>query len=207
MVEADLVMGETEDLFEMVTIAKRGADHMLELINELLNISKLESGDMPIKPSKIDLPKIYQDTFERFKLVADQINLNFNANFDPGIQPLFADQELIRRMVYNLIDNAVKFSPDNGEIAVWSKPDPENDAYILFGVSDNGPGVTEEEKETIFLKYTSGHEKHARRQGTGLGLYFTRLAVEAHRGSVWVESDQKEGSTFIIRLPLNASSN
>lgn len=207
MVEAYLHQGDTEDMLEMVTIAKRGADHMLELINELLNISKLEVGDLQIDAQEIDLAQMYQDTIEHFNLIAKQIDIQFKVAFDPALPTLHADRELLKRVIHNLIDNALKFSPDKGKISVWAKPDPQDSKFILFGVADNGPGVPKEETETIFFKYTSGHEEHARRKGTGLGLYFTKLAVEAHGGSVWVESNHKKGSTFVIRLPLNPPQN
>lgn len=202
MIETDLQVGEDEEILEMVKIAKRGTDRMLELTSELLNISKLESGKMPIELDEIDVAEIYWDTSERFAFYASQINIQFTVEMESNFPAIPADPELIGRVIYNLIDNAIKFSPDDSQIKLWAKRDASDASFVLLGVSDQGSGIPKEDQEVLFQKYSSGHEGLTRRKGTGLGLYFTRLAVEAHGGQVWIDAKAKRGCTVVMRLPV-----
>jgi len=114
---------------------------------------------------------------------------------------LYVDPEFIDRVLHNLVDNAIKFTPDNGRVRLWVKRDPENPKALLIGVTDSGPGIPSGELQRVFEKFQQTSVS-GRRVGTGLSLPFCKLAVEAHGGQIWVESEVGKGSTFIVRLPV-----
>jgi signal transduction histidine kinase len=123
------------------------------------------------------------------------------------------DVMLVRRVLNNLVDNAIKFAPDGTRVRLWarkgSEPECKRD-YLLVGVSDEGPGISEEERKRLFDKFYRVSSVAGRRSGSGLGLPFCKLAVEAHGGRIWVESPTSEfgfpgiGTTFVITLPTSA---
>jgi signal transduction histidine kinase len=106
----------------------------------------------------------------------------------------------MERVLHNLVDNAIKFTPDYGAVQLWAKADPERGDALLLGVADTGPGIPPEEQPRLFEKFQRTSIT-GRRVGTGLGLPFCKLAVEAHGGQIWIESEEGQGSTFIMRLP------
>ncbi|TES89859.1 MAG: ATP-binding protein, partial [Anaerolineales bacterium] len=126
-------------------------------------------------------------------------------NFAQDFPLIEGDANLLNRVVYNILDNALKFTPDKGLIEVWAKTDPENDAQILFGVKDDGPGISKEDQKRIFQKHQTISSTEGLRKGSGIGLYFCKLAVEALGGQIWAEGEGTRGSTFIIRLPIVAA--
>jgi signal transduction histidine kinase len=121
---------------------------------------------------------------------------------------LWVDAALIGRVLSNLVDNAIKFAPDGSCVTLWARPDSEDGSKgLLLGVSDEGPGIPREEQEALFEKFHRVASVKGRRAGTGLGLPFCKLAVEAHGGRIWVESPSRDvglenaGSTFMMTLP------
>ena len=137
--------------------------------------------------------------------VAQDAGIEIEVETAPELPLLMVDSNYLSRAVMNLLDNAVKYTPDDGRIRLWSRIDrtkPENPA-LLVGVSDNGPGINPDLHGQIFKKFRHDRQQHRQRRGTGLGLPYCKLVVEAHNGRIWVESD-KTGSTFIMRLPTTA---
>jgi len=204
MIDFMLHTDEKEDLDEMVQIAIRGSDKLLDMINELLDISKFESGEMPLNKTPINLVEIYQDVNDQISTLAKQYGIRINPEFSPNLPVVNCDSGLIKRTIHNILDNAIKFSPDNMPIEIIAKPDDDINGHVLFIVSDHGEGIPEAEQKSIFLKYKTGSSSsNGRRKGTGIGLYFCKLVVEAHGGDIWVESKPGQGSTFYFRLPIN----
>jgi hypothetical protein len=121
--------------------------------------------------------------------------------------PLHVDYDHVSRVVYNLFDNAVKFTPDGGKIRLWVRRDEKNPEMAQLGISDTGPGIPPHLQSKVFQKFQHGFTDEERRRGNGLGLPYCRLVVEAHGGQIWVESgaESGEGSTFVMRLPLLTS--
>jgi signal transduction histidine kinase len=115
---------------------------------------------------------------------------------------VFVDEEKIGRVLTNLVDNAIKFTPPDGQVTIMAEPAPGEVGRIRCGVRDTGTGIPAEYHERIFERFTQGPGKVNRRRGTGLGLTFCRLMVEAHGGRIWVESQTGQGSTFYFTLPL-----
>ncbi|HHS97690.1 MAG TPA: GAF domain-containing protein [Chloroflexi bacterium] len=197
---ADSVEGDTAELLAM---AHRNTDRILRMVNELLDIGKMESGRLSLRPEPIDVRTLLTEVAARLAPLAIPANITLEIEVEPDLPPLHADSNLIGRVVYNLVDNAVKFAPEGGWVRLWARLDrestPEN---LLIGVSDNGPGIPPEEQPRLFKKFQQAGSVGGRRVGTGLGLPFCKLAVEAHGGRIWVESEPGKGSTFVISLPL-----
>jgi signal transduction histidine kinase len=120
----------------------------------------------------------------------------------PSTLPILElDPELMGRVIHNILDNAIKFTPDGGQIEISAAPSEDNNCLILR-FKDNGPGIPPDQIEKIFHKYHRVANIESRRSGSGLGLAFSRLVVEAHGGEIWAESQPGEGSAFIISLPI-----
>jgi len=201
MIQVLIEDNDPDALLEMVEISRKGSTRMLNMINELLNITKLESGEMDLQTENIDLRSMVNEEILRFKPLIQQENLTLVQNLEENLGAIQGDKELLQRVLHNIIDNAIKYSPQGSQIELWAKPDPEHDDCILVGVQDQGPGISMEEQSLLFEKYFTSQQTRSRRKGTGLGLYFCKLAVESHNGQIWVESEIGMGSNFIFRLP------
>jgi two-component system clock-associated histidine kinase SasA len=122
-------------------------------------------------------------------------------DIDEDLPLVFADLSISQRVLENLLDNAVKFSPKGGTISVGAKP--YNDHSIIVRIADNGPGIPVEKQQTIFDRYAQlENTSSSDRSGFGLGLTFCYLAVQAMDGTIWVESDGSSGTTFLFTLPI-----
>jgi NtrC-family two-component system sensor histidine kinase KinB len=204
MIEILMEDGEKEELVEMLDISRRGSEHLMGMINELLSIHKFESGEMVLNLEPVELPELFEDVRRSFTSILKKTEIKVTTNFTPTLPKVFMDREMIRRLIYNLMDNAIKFTNDKGHIETWAFPDPDNLNMVLLGVKDDGIGIPQEIQDKLFQKYFSSGEKKSRRKGTGIGLYYSKLAVQAHGGKIWVESKPEEGSNFIIQLPIEA---
>jgi len=203
MIESSLADQDTEDAEFLLMMARRGSDRMLRLVNDLLDISKLESGQLILHPESIDAESMLNETAIRTTPLATEARITVEIAAAPGLPPLYVDVGFIGRVLNNLVDNAIKFTPDEGVVRLWARLDPEHTPpAMLVGVSDTGPGIPPEEQNRLFEKFQQISSVKGRRAGTGLGLPFCKLAVEAHGGRIWVESEVGRGSTFVMRLPV-----
>ena len=202
MIESDIKTGETKNLLQLIELAHNGNQRMLRMVNELLDINKLESGKMPIQVRAVDATTLLQDAVSRITPLATAASIRIEVSIEPDTAQLTVDPKLMGRVLDNLLDNAIKFTPDGGLVRLWVQPDPASAGKaMLIGVSDNGPGIPEQEQRNLFKKFQQ-LSPTGRRRGTGLGLSFCKLTVEAHGGQIWVESKVEKGSTFVMRLPL-----
>jgi signal transduction histidine kinase len=183
------------DEAKCVTEAQRGANDLREMISTLLDVSRFESGEMPLKIDNHDAAKILQDAARRFEPVLKDRTFHCEA---PNDLTLNCDADVIRRVLENLIGNAVKFTKSDGTIRVSVEP---NCANVKISVADNGHGVPQDQYQRIFEKFGQVNGATHHRHSTGLGLAFCRLAVEAHGGTITVESEPGHGSTFSFLLP------
>jgi signal transduction histidine kinase len=201
MMESVIINGDTDAIESLLQMAQRGSDRLLRMVNELLDISKLESGQLILRPEDVRAESLLKDVAARLGPLAEINNITLEISIAPDIPQLCVDVEFIGRVLHNLLDNAIKFTPDDGLIRLWARPDTDRDPVaLLVGVTDSGPGIPPEERPRVFEKFQQTSVT-GRRVGTGLGLPFCKLAVEAHGGQIWVESEVGEGSTFIMRLP------
>jgi signal transduction histidine kinase len=196
---------EAEDFDKLISMAENNTERMLGMVNQLLDIAKLESGHLPIDQQEIDLQPLLEDVASRLEPLARDARISVDVTIEPRLPQVFVDPPLIARVVNNLLDNAIKFTPDEGRIELWARRDPDlPDGYLMVGVTDNGPGIPPEQRARLFRKFQQAVSTKGRRLGTGLGLPFCKLVVEAHGGRIWVESEVGKGSAFMMLLPTVA---
>lgn len=189
---------ETNDIIaQSLVVARRGTDRILRLIQSMLEISRMESGTLELKWSEADLTEIGQELYAEAVSRANQVGIILQKDFVP-VDPLFLDEEKIKRVINNLLDNALKFTPEGGKIVLSTV---SADQGVLFRVRDTGPGVPKEYREKIFDRFVQVPNQWSRVRGSGLGLTFCRLVVEAHGGEIWVEDHPEGGSVFSFHLP------
>jgi signal transduction histidine kinase len=194
---------EAESFNNLLEMAHRSSERMLGMVNELLDISKLESGQLVLHPELRDVKLLLDEVVTRFAPMAASAQLTLEIVAGPNLPQLYVDPQLIGRVLHNLVDNAIKFTSDGGRIQLWARRDAEPASdRLLVGVSDTGPGIPAEEQYRLFEKFQQVDSVEGRRAGSGLGLPFCRLAVEAHEGRIWVESEVGKGSTFLMTLPI-----
>lgn len=204
-----LEMGKTADVQKLITLAQTSGKHLLNLLNELLDLYKLEGNEIPLAYETITPHQLLNQTYQQLAPAAAEANIKLELDIAPNTPNLFVDSGYMGRVLHNLVDNAIKFTPDNGRIRLWAKPDSQNaSTHTLLGISDTGPGIPPTAQRRLFQKFQQGITQGGRRQGTGLGLPYCKLIVEAHEGKIWVESKgvPGEGTTFIITLPTGKSS-
>lgn len=205
VVQETLDDGKVEDAYHLLSLAQQSGDKMLHLIDELLEISKLEGDHIPLKLKTVEIEGLLKQVVDQFVPLAANVQISVEVEVDQGIPPVMVDVEYIERVLNNLIDNAYKFTPDGGSIRVWArKANLSKGGGVLIGVSDSGPGIAEKEQNRLFRKFQQVVSNSGRRSGTGLGLVYCKLAIEAHGGKIWVESQPGKGSTFLLNLPIQA---
>jgi len=182
---------------ELFAIAQRSGEKLFLLIDSILDLAKLEEGKTLPTRQLLDPAQLTTDVIEQVRPQAIAQQQELEAEIPPGLPYILGDPRLLQRVLLNLLDNALKFTPSGGKIRVSvEQPDPDT---VLFSVADTGPGICPEDQERIFERFTRGTDQVI--QGTGLGLAFCKLAVEAHGGRIWVESTPGEGATFKFTLP------
>ncbi len=202
LIERLLQQGNYGKLPQLLAMAQHGNEQLLDMINQLLDISQLESERMPLRREPVAVADLLQRTAERFALLANATAINLQVEVEPDLPPIQADTALIGRVLSNLVDNALKFTPDGGQVRLWARrAPPDAPPGVLIGVRDTGPGIPVEYQGELFKKFRQIGSPAGRRRGTGLGLYFCRLVVDSHGGQIWVESQAGEGSNFVLRLP------
>jgi signal transduction histidine kinase len=181
-----------------VAEVKRGANDLRDMITTLLDVGRLEAGEMPLRLQGHDVAQIVRKAASQFSPVLKDRTLHCNVPPDPVL--VVCDADVIRRVLGNLISNALKFTKSDGTIRVNVQP---NAADVTISVSDDGQGIPPDQHKHIFEKFgqTDSGVQHA--HSTGLGLAFCRLAVEAHEGKIGVQSEPGQGTTFSFTLPMN----
>jgi signal transduction histidine kinase len=183
---------------EVLSRASDAAQNLSEMVSSLLDVSRMESGQMPLHPTRVDLQLLAREAAEAMHLLAGVKGVRLSVQ-GPSV-PLCADPDLIRRVFINLIRNALKFTPEGSEVTVAVSA---ADGRATAEVHDTGIGIPEEYHERIFEKFGqvgAGPRTHER--SFGLGLTFCRLAVLAHGGRIGVRSTLGAGSTFWFALPV-----
>jgi two-component system phosphate regulon sensor histidine kinase PhoR len=175
-------------------------NHMSQMIEELLELSAIESGARPLLFEVVPVSELL-GTIDRLRPLAEEKELDVSAEVDAGTPPLFGDPRHLGQVLGNLVHNAIKFTPRGGRIKVSARPSAAGERVELR-VSDNGIGIRPEDVPRIFERFWKA-DSSRRRDGesSGLGLAIARHVVEAHRGSIRVESEPGRGSTFVVDLP------
>lgn len=176
---------------------KESAERLISLVGDFLDLRKIEEGRMEYHFEKINLSKIVGGMVEDFKLIAKNKNLDLTFETPSGDIKVMADEQKLRQVIQNLIDNAIKYT-DKGFVKVELK---ENDGSVLLSVMDSGRGISKELLPNLFQQF-SRDASVKKIQGTGLGLYIAREIVKAHKGEIWAESEgEGKGSVFKVAVP------
>jgi PAS domain S-box-containing protein len=184
---------------EFFQIIDRETMHLGNLINSLLDMSRLESGRFQIFRKLIPVHETIVDSIKMFRTLAREKNIILTENMPPQIPEMEVDNERLRQVIINLLSNAIKFSDPGGSIHVNVEI---RDSQLLFQVIDHGTGIREQAMQHLFERFYRAEGETAR-GGTGLGLYISKQIIEAHGGRIWAESKFGEGSTFSFTLPLD----
>lgn len=190
----------TEEKFQMMNVIQRNTDKMLDLVNTIMDMSRLESHQLPLEWSAFPLHDVAREAFLLQTPLAEEKQLHLENQVSYQLPLAWADFRLTGRILQNLIGNAIKFTPMQGDVFLSAQIEAENGSdCLVVAVSDNGPGISPEVRERLFQKFATGHQKG---RGSGVGLAFCRLAVEAHGGRIWVESSIEQGTVFKFTLPI-----
>jgi len=188
----------TETKREMLDIILRNIDRQTNLVNDLLDLSRIESGRMELKIGSVPLDSLIADSIESVKQAASEKGIKLNVELPEGLASVKGDREKLTQVVINLINNAIKFTPRSGEISIKAR---ELNGQVEVKVSDTGIGIPAEDLDMVFDKFYQVDSTLTREAGgTGLGLAICKGIIEAHRGRIWAESELGKGSTFIFRL-------
>ncbi len=183
---------------ELLPEAIRAGEDLADMVNNLLDISKMEAGELVLRREEVAVRDVVSEAIERVRYLAEEKKQQLATDF-PADLTLQGDFELIKRVLVNLLSNAVKFTPEGGRISVEAG---RHDGATRICVRDTGVGIPEDQLDRLFDKFAQVEPADGRRrQGTGLGLAFVRLAVESHGGTVSVESTIGKGSTFCFTIP------
>jgi two-component system, NtrC family, sensor histidine kinase KinB len=186
-------------LLEMVEIAMRSSSRLQTLIRSLLDINQLEAGHPITEQKRVNVGELLEDVWEVVRPGYERRQIPLCRYITEDLPDIYVQEDMIRRVLVNLLDNAIKYSPDSQEINIHVSR--QNGRMVLLSVSDQGEGIPESLREVIFEKFrrikTDTYSK-----GLGLGLAFCRLAVEAHGGRIWVDDAPKGGSRFNFTLPV-----
>ena len=198
-----LTRNMTEEIFsssqrQILEAAQRSTQRMLNLVGEILDINRLESGKMPLNQRAFRLSDAVDDVFAVQRPLAEQRNLQLCSDITPTTPPALGDRDLIERVIQNLVGNALNFTPEGGLIRVGAQVEPKT-RKLQVSVNDTGTGIPPEIRGRLFQKFvTSTHGK----RGSGLGLAFCRMVLEAHNERIWVLDTSEQGTTFLFTLPL-----
>ena len=176
-------------------------EHLLELINDILDLSQVEAGKTVLKISEFSLSKLSYELWQNFREKAEknEVKLIFEQNVNPELDRFTADQRRVKQILFNLLSNAIKFTPSGGNVRLKVMRDRHT---AIFQVEDTGLGISEEQKPLLFKKFQQLDSPYNRQQGgTGLGLALTKQLIELHSGIIEVESTVNIGSTFTAKLP------
>jgi signal transduction histidine kinase/ligand-binding sensor domain-containing protein/DNA-binding response OmpR family regulator len=204
-----LILGPTERLLsesdgaptqDLITIRNNGKS-LLNLVNQMLDLSRIEAGNLPLQVSEVDLAYYLKIFAEAFHSMAQQQHLDLTVDIPSEPIRGYADVSFLEKMVNNLLSNAIKYTAQGGKITVTVT---SKGGYIVLSVTDTGKGIAPDQLTRIFERFYRVHETSSV-EGTGLGLALTRELVKTHKGEITVESTPGKGSTFTILLPVTKS--
>ncbi len=201
-----LLEGIGEDLKEnqkmVLSIMAEESNHLIDLVNSLLDLSKLEAGMMELKMEPSDLRPLIKRAVSGMEPLAMAKNVSIQVEMPQNLPSVKMDGDRVLQALRNLTGNAVKFTPEGGRIAISARKVQEG---IAVSIADSGPGIPKEDLTAIFDKFKQTTITSYRKlKGTGLGLAIVKRIINAHGGRVWVESEAGQGSTFIFLLPLHS---
>ncbi len=194
----DGALDDKENAKKFLLLMDTEINNLTQMVEELLELSKIESGQAPIEKHPVVPIELIQQSVDRMQLQAERAGLKISIECPKNLAKINVDRQRIEQVFMNLIHNSIKFTPPNGEIKVSAKA---NATEVIFTVKDNGTGIPPKDLERIFERFYKT-DKAGSQKGTGLGLSIARHLVEAHGGKIWVESVLTQGSTFFFSIPI-----
>jgi two-component system, OmpR family, phosphate regulon sensor histidine kinase PhoR len=173
--------------------------HIAQMVNELLDLSRIESGGAVVHLDPVDLGEVAAGSAERLRLFAERQGVRLAVKATPAVPPVRGDEARLGQVLINLLHNAVKFSPTGGDVTVRVEA---RDGEVVTSVEDRGVGIPKALQGRVFERFYKADRARVRGGGTGLGLSIARHVVEQHGGRIWVESEEGRGSTFSFALPI-----
>jgi signal transduction histidine kinase len=180
----------------------QSGQHLLSLINDILDLSKIEAGRMELEFSDFDLPSTIEQTVMLVRERAVRRGITLGRAIDERLGSIRADERKVKQVLLNLLSNALKFTPEGGKIDVRAAV---NDGVAEISVTDTGVGISPEDQEAVFEEFRQVGSASKKVEGTGLGLAISRRFIALHGGKIWVTSQVGTGSTFAFTLPLQRS--
>lgn len=180
-------------------VGVRSSQKLLGLVDSLLDISRMESGDIQLSKKPVRIQHVVDDLMQDLSPLAADLQIRLINEIPPDFPPVLVDEEKSGRVFTNLIDNALKFTPSGGRVVVQGSRD--GTTGVVFKVLDDGPGIPDDYRERIFDRFVQVRDQVGRRKGSGIGLAFCKLAVEAHGGRIWVENRPEGGAAFVFTIP------
>jgi len=197
------VPGAIRDLLE---IASHNTDRLIQLVNDILEIFRLEAGRLPLKPAPVSIEELINKARDKAAKDAVAARIRLETRVAPGVPTALVDAEQVGVVLEKLISNAIKFSNAGGIVRIGADPMPDAPKFLLLWVQDFGQGIPREAQERIFEKFEQAEGVLTRQhQGSGLGLSICRGIVEGHGGRIWVKSEPGKGATFYASLPAAQS--
>ena len=185
---------------EYIRLIERSTGLVRQLIDDVLDYTKLEAGEIKLHPEVLNLEELIKDTAALLGPLFEKKRLTLKLDLDPTTEEAMADPVRARQILINLLSNAIKFTPDEGAITLATRP--EGASMAAISVSDNGPGIARGDQQQVFERFKQVGTEGQRKRGTGLGLPITKRLVELHGGKIRLESEEGRGATFIFTLPV-----
>ncbi|MER3423745.1 MAG: hypothetical protein C4293_11470 [Nitrospiraceae bacterium] len=197
-----------EEALRFLEIISKQSDRLNLILQDLLQLSQIESGEILFKREPIQLKAVVERTLALIKPMADKKGHSVTTMIPDDLPPALGDEERLAQVFTNLLDNAVKYTPQQGSIHIEARSVPVHTsdradlAKVELSVSDNGPGIPESDRPRVFERFYRVDKARSRELGgTGLGLAIVKHIVEGFGGQVWVEENRPSGSRFVVRLP------
>ncbi|HEU0244130.1 MAG TPA: ATP-binding protein [Candidatus Limnocylindrales bacterium] len=175
--------------------------HLVQMVNELLDLARIEGGSQLRLEDEVDLGRLAESSAERLRLFADRQGVTIAVDVEPDLPLVRGDEARLGQVFVNLVHNAVKFSPDGGEVRIGVRQEGDE---VVVSVRDHGIGIAKADRTRVFERFYKTDRARVRGGGTGLGLSIARHVVRGHGGRIGVESEEGEGSTFTFTIPLRA---
>lgn len=206
---ADLVLREEKSLssdqkYTLLSQIKTSSTDLLDIVNDILDVSKIESGSFEIKKKKGNLNALLEDEAEYYLALAREKDIEVVIELSKEIPEFDFDEDRIKHVMNNLLSNALKFTDEGGKVEIISEKTEDGNAKIC--VCDNGVGVADNMKGKLFNKFVQmENRQNSKEKGTGLGLVIAKGIVEAHGGSIWVEDNHPQGAKFLFTIPITGA--
>ncbi len=194
------IVKPTQEQTEYLEIIKYSNQRMLKLINDLLDVTKIEMGNLPMELKQVDIKNIAEEAVSDLSPLAKANNVVLNLKIEDGLPLVLSDQEKCKMVFVNLIDNAIKYSNGRGNVNIAVE---QRDDFIRVSVQDEGVGIPKAQQKNIFQKFfRSDNVMKHQTVGTGLGLFIIKAIIDANKGKIWFDSEEDEGTTFYFEIPI-----